>query len=188
MKLESIIKKVGGAALASMPPYGPLALAAINAILPENQKLPDSATGTQVSDSISSLPPEQRQIVLSQELKLEETKVKESGDTVRVMLTHDAKNPQSTRPYIAKHSFHVVALTVLVGISALLYAAVTEKYWIIKSLNDSWTFVAVLIGPLVYVLKAYFGAIQTEQKQRFNAANGHSIESGLSSLVNAIKK
>jgi hypothetical protein len=188
MKLEQVLKTAGSAALASFPPYGPLALAAINAILPNGQKLPESVTGDMAEGALKSVPSEQRAQVLNQELKLKETEIKEVGESTRTMLIHDARNPQSTRPYIAKGCFLILGAVALMITAAVLIASIRDMTQVIMSLSASWELIAVVIGPLVYVLKAYFGAIQTEQKQRFNAANGFNIETGIASVMSALKK
>ena len=188
MNLEKAIKTAGSAALASFPPYGTLAVAALNAFLPDGKKLPETATGAQAQTALAQIPEGQRAAVLSQELKLEETKVKEGGDTVRTMLIHDAKNTHSTRPFIAKGCFYVLGAVATLTSSAITYAAVKDEGSTIMALSSSWELIAVVIAPLVYVLKAYFGAIQTEQKQRLNAANGYNIETGLAMITNALKK
>jgi hypothetical protein len=188
MKLEDFLKKAATAVFTEVVPGGGAILGTVNAMLPQDKQIPVTATGAQVDAAIATLPADQRAAVLNNEIDFEKTKVKEAADTARTMLTYDAKNPQSTRPYIAKHSFHVLAICALSAAVTLGYAVFKNEYWVVKGLADSWPFVGTVIAPLVYVLKAYFGAIQTEQKQRFNAANGHSIESGLSSLVNAIRK
>jgi len=188
MKLEEFLNKAASAVFTEVVPMGGEILGTVNALLPKDQQLPVSATGAQIDAAIATLPADQRAAILTADIDLEKTKVRESADTTRTMLTFDAKNPQSTRPYIAKHSFHVLAFCALSAVATLGYGVFKNEYWIVKSLADSWPFIATVIAPLVYVLKAYFGAIQTEQKQRFNAANGYSIESGLSALVSAIKK
>jgi hypothetical protein len=38
------------------------------------------------------------------------------------------------------------------------------------------------VGPLVVLLHAYFGVLRKEQQNKLNAANGHAIVSGISSL------
>jgi hypothetical protein len=188
MKLEDVLKKTAGAVFTEVVPGGGVMLSAINAMLPNDKQIPIAATNAQVDAAIATLPAPQRAQVLSAEINLEETRIKEASDTTRTMLTYDAKNPQSTRPYIAKHSFHVLAVCALSAAATLGYGVFKNEYWIVKGLADSWPFIATVIAPLVYVLKAYFGAIQTEQKQRFNAANGHPIEGAMSSLVGLIKK
>lgn len=188
MNLQNVLKAAGSAALASFPPYGPLAIAALNQVLPDSQKLPETATAADAKTALGSLPEEDRVTILTQELKLEEAKIKEAGDTVRTMLIHDAKTPQSTRPFIAKGCFWVLGAVAVMTSSAITYAAVKGEGNTIMALSSSWELIAVVIAPLVYVLKAYFGAIQTEQKQRLNAANGYNIETGISAITGALKK
>jgi hypothetical protein len=188
MKLEDVLKKTASAVFTEVVPGGGVVLSAINAMLPSDKQIPVAATNAQVDAAIATLPAPQRAQVLSAEVRLEETRIKEAGDTTRTMLIHDAKNPQSTRPYIAKHSFHVLALCAVVAVATMSYAAIKNEYWIIKSLADSWMLIGAIVAPLVFVLKSYFGAIKTEQEQRLNAANGHPIVSGLSSLIGNIKK
>lgn len=188
MKLEDFIKRAATAVFSEVVPGGGAILGAVNALLPSDRQLPSTATGSDVDAAIANLPAEQRALILNADIDLEKTRIVESADTTKIMLSHDAKNPQSTRPYIAKHSFHILALCAVTAVWTLCYAAVNGDHAMINALANNWALIASVIAPLVYVLKAYFGAIQTEQSQRFNAANGHPIQSGVSALIRAIKK
>jgi len=124
MKLWDIIKTVGTGVISTMVPGGPFLVGVINEMLPDDKKLPNDATGNQVVHALDGLPPADRTRIMEKEFDVDITTIKESHSTVRVMLEADAKNPQSTRPYIAKHSFHVVAFTIVVTISLWAYGIV----------------------------------------------------------------
>lgn len=173
MDLWNIVKKVGATALnIALPGSGSLVLGAINAVLPDDKQLPVDATGQQAMSAISSLPPEQQASLMEKQFDIDITEIKESHATVRAMLESDANNPQSTRPYIAKQSFHVIAFTIIVTVSIWAVAIWRKDAESIKAITDGWPFVLSVLGPLVGLLWNYFGKIQIEARERLNAASG----------------
>ena len=115
MKLWDVIRSVGSAALqVALPGTGSLIVGAVNELLPNDKKLTANATGDDISSAISSLPPAQQATILSKEFDVSITQIKESNSTVRAMLESDANNPHTTRPYIAKGAFHIIAFVIAV--------------------------------------------------------------------------
>ena len=173
---------------ASLIPGGPLILGAVNALLPDGKKLPESATGSQIADAVESLPPEARASLMEKRIDLEIAKVAEPNETVRMMLESDARNPQSTRPYIAKGSFLVLAAVIITTIALWGFGVGSGNVELVKAVMDGWQFVLAVVGPLVTLLWAYFGVIKTESKNRLAAASGKEISGFVSGIVNAIRK
>lgn len=189
MKLWDIVKTVGSAALqVALPGTGSLIVGAVNELLPDDKKLPAGATGDDVIRAIASLPPEQQASIMEKEFDVEITQIKESNSTVRAMLESDAKNPHSTRPYIAKGAFHVVAFAVIVAISVWAYGVFIRDDDLVKAVMDGWQFVLAVIGPLVTLLWAYFGVLKQEHKNRLDAANGSSTPGGIAGILSTVLK
>jgi hypothetical protein len=187
VKLWDIAKTVGSAALqVALPGTGSLIVGAVNELLPDDKKLPSGATGNDIAQAIGSLPPEQQASVMEKEFDVDITQIKESNSTVRVMLESDAKNPHSTRPYIAKHSFHTVAFVIVVTVSVWAYGVGIKDDGLVKAVMDGWPFVLAVIGPLVTLLWAYFGVLKQEHKNRLDAANGSSTPSGLAGIISSV--
>ncbi len=189
MKLWDIVKTVGSAALqVALPGTGSLIVGAVNELLPDDKKLPAGATGDDVNNAIAKLPPEQQASVMEKEFDVSITQIKESNSTVRTMLESDAKNPHSTRPYIAKGSFHVVAFVVIVTISVWAYGVLVSDDSLVKTVMGGWQFVLAVIGPLVTLLWAYFGVLKQEHKNKLDAANGSSTPAGIAGILSSIIK
>lgn len=186
MKLWDIVKSVGSEIISKVVPGGGVLIDFINDKLPDDKKLPKDATGDQVDQAIKNLPPEQQAALMEKEFDVEMTQIKESNSTVRAMLDADAKNPHSTRPYIAKGSFLVIAFTVIVVISIWSYAVIKGNTDMIKAVMDGWTFILAVIGPLVTLLWAYFGVLKVEHKNKLDAAGGSSKPSGVAGLLSSI--
>lgn len=186
MKLWDIVKTVGTGLISATVPGAGLLIGAVNEFLPEAAKLPANATGVQMQGAIDSLPPESRKQLMEKEFDVEITQIKESNQTVRAMLESDAQNPQSTRPYIAKHSFHVVAFTVVMTVCLWSYGIYTADTDMVKTITDGWPFLLAAIGPLVVLLQAYFGVLKQEHKQKLEAAGGNPQPSGLAALVSGL--
>lgn len=162
-------------------------LGAINALLPPDKRLPDTATGQDIDYVIKGLPAESRAAILDKEFDVELTQIKESYSTLRVMLEQDAKNPHSTRPRIALGAFRVVAFSCITVISVWSYGVLTGDSELVKSVMDGWPFILAAIAPLTVLLQSYFGVLKTEQKNRLDAANG-SPTSGIVSLISSLIK
>lgn len=187
MKLIDIIKTVGAGIIRETVPGGGLLLGAINALLPPDKKLPDTATGQDIDYVIKGLPAEHRAAILDKEFDVELTQIKESYSTLRVMLEQDAKNPQSTRPKIALGAFRVVSTISLLVVAMWAWAVIDGDEKLVKAIVDGWPWVLALVGPFVGWLNYYFGVLKTEQKNRLDAANG-STTSGLVSLISSFIK
>ncbi|WP_119396539.1 hypothetical protein [Salinibius halmophilus] len=189
MKLWDIIKKVGTTALnAALPGTGPLIIDSVNEFLPAEKKLPVHATGDAVSAALTNLSPDQQAVIMGKEFDVEILQINESHSTVKKMLESDANDPHSTRPYIAKGAFLVVAFTVLVTISVWAFGVLTSDDDMVREVMSGWQFVLAVIGPLVTLLWAYFGVLKQEHKNRLDAANGATTPAGLAGVVASLVK
>ena len=107
---------------------------------------------------------------------------------IRTMLESDAQNPHTTRPYIAKGAFLVIAFCCIAVVSAWCVGVIKSDAETIKAAQEGSTFVLFTIGPLVTVLLAYFGVLKAEHKNRLDAANGGSSPSGIAGILSAVLK
>ena len=96
MDFLSIAKTVGAGAISALVPGGPAIVAGINALLPDEYKMPENVTGKQAEKTIQSLDPETKAKVLSKQFDVKIEQIQQSYDTLRTMLTQDATNPQSS--------------------------------------------------------------------------------------------
>jgi len=188
MKLLDIISTVGAGIVREAVPGGGLIIDVINELLPADKRLPSTATGHDVRNAVTSLPPDAQAAILEKEFDIDITQIKESNQTVRAMLEADAKNPHTTRPYIAKQAFHIVAFAVVVIVTIWAYGVTTNDSALVSAVVEGWQFVLAAIGPLVTLLWAYFGILKTEHKHRLDTAQGISTPTGLSGLVSALFK
>ncbi len=186
MNLLDIAKTVGAAAFSLAVPGGAAILATVNQLLPEGSKLPETATGHDVKSAVSTLPPEQQASLLEKQFDVDIAQIKESNDTLRVMLQSDAANPHSTRPKIAWGSFWLVALVTSVVVSLWAYGVGIQNDLLVKTVMDGWPFVASLVAPFVLLLRSYFGVLKQEQHNRLNAASGNSTQQGIGGIISSI--
>lgn len=184
MNLWKILKNVGTGIIGNLP-GGNAILSVVNELLPSNKKVLSSDSGDQIYDRIKSLTSEQQSFLLAKEFDVEIEQIKQSYDALQTMLKVDATCKQSTRPKIAYQSFLVIAFAIIAAISAWAVAVITRNSEMIKSIENSWMFIAMLLLPLVTVLHAYFGVIKQEHQDKHNAAMGHKIDpiSGLLSKL-----
>lgn len=186
MKLLDIAKTVGSAIISTAVPGGPLLLAGINELLPDDKKLPPSATGQDVQDAVASLPPEQQAAVINKEFDVDLTQIRESNETLRAMLASDAASQHTTRPYIAKHAFHMVAFVSVVVICLWAYGVAKQDEKLVTAVMNGWPFVLAVIAPFVVLLRAYFGVLKQEQRDRINGATGTSTTTGAAAIISGI--
>lgn len=184
MKLWDIVKTVGTGLISTMVPGGPLIVGAINAALPADQQLPENATGQQAQDAIASIPAADRAALMDKQFDVEITQIKESHDTVRTMLESDAIAPHTTRPYIAKHAFHVIAFSVIATTLMWAYAVLKANTEMVTAIMNGWPFIVGVNGTLATLLLAYFGVLKQEHKQKLDAAGGHP-SGGISTILAA---
>ena len=149
-------------------------MGAVNMMLPDDEQLPVNATGEQTMTAINSLPPDAQVAIKNKQLDLQITNVKESHSTVRTMLESDAASPHTTRPYVVKHSFHVIAICSVVTIGLWAYAVAIQDDKMVKTIMDGWPFVVGILAPFVVLLRTYFGVLKQEQQNRLEAAGGNN--------------
>lgn len=184
MKLWDIVKSVGSVAIqTALPGTGSLIVGAVNELLPDDKKLPNTATGDDLSNAINTLPPEQQSQVLLKEYDVSIEGIKQSHSTIRAMLDSEAKAPHTTRPYIAKGSFHVVAFVTLVMVCTWASGVFSGNDKMVEAVTDGWPWVLAVIGPLVTLLYSYFGVLRKESENKMNAANGLRAGTGVGSIL-----
>ena len=188
MKLKTILSTVGGAVVRNVVPGGGLILDVVNAALPAASQLLPDATGRDVEAAIVTLPPTQRAELLSRDYDVQIEQIRQGNESVREAIRADASDPQTTRPYIAKHALHVVAFVIVMVTSLWAYAVAAGKPAMILAITGGWPFVLALLGPLVTLLWAYFGVLREEHKTNVNASNGLTSPAGLLGAVAGLLK
>lgn len=184
--LWDIARTVGSKVISNFVPGGSAIIDVVNTLLPASDKLSTNATGDDITNAINGLPEDQRGALMAKKFDVDITKLQESYSTVRTMLESDAANPQSTRPYIAKHSFHVMAFTIITAISIWAYGIIEGKADLVKAVVDGWPFILAATAPLATLLYAYFGVLKQEHKNRLDAAGGSTKPSGLVGLIQSV--
>jgi hypothetical protein len=188
VNLIKLVARVGGQVFNSVVPGGAKILKTVNDFLPNDKKLNDNATGADIAERLDDIPEAERASLLSKQFDVKIEQIRQDGDSNRAMLTADATSTHTTRPYIAKHSFHLIALVSLVVIAMWSYAVGTENAVLVKSVMDGWRLVAAVILPFVLLLYAYFGILKKEHDAKLTAANGGSPQSGIfNALVKRLK-
>jgi hypothetical protein len=187
MDLLSIAKAVGTGVVSTMVPGGPAIVAAVNAFLPKESALPATATGTDIINVASSLPVADREKFYDMQFDVQLETIKQEGETARTMLMTEATTPHTTRPYIAKGSFQLIAVCTFLIVAGWLIAVIMKDKNMVAAITAGWPWVVGLLAPFVTLLYRYFGVLKTEQAQKLDAAN-NSPANGLASAVGGIIK
>jgi len=189
MNIWDIAKTVGAGALNMvLPGAGSAVLGAVNALLPDDQKLPADATGHDVAAAIQTMPADKRAALMEKQFDVDLAHIHESNASLRAMLAADATNTHSTRPYIAKGSFLVVAFAIIVIVSLWAVSVFNQNVGTVKAIADGWTFILVVLAPLITLLYAYFGVLRDEHRNKLNAAGGVPATSGIAGILSAVLK
>lgn len=188
MKIWDILKNVGTSIIRNVVPGGGMIVDVVNDLLPDDKKLPQDATGSQITDAINSLPPDQRARVMEKELDVDIEYIQQTYTTNRAMLEAESKSQHTTRPYIAKGSFHVTSFTILAAVGMWSYGVASGNDDMVKTVMDGWPFILSVIGPLVSLLWAYFGILKKESKDRLDAATGNNAPRGVAGLISSLIK
>jgi len=185
-KLFDTLKGPALTLASTLIPGGPAILGAINLMLPDDKKLPETATGADMRTAVNQLPPEQRSSLMEKELDVEIADIEAWADIQESMAKADAAGA-STRPRIAVMMAQVVVFVILVFTSVLAIAIFNENTETLKILNDSWATIFAVIATPTALLRAYFGMRTTEKKARYSAMSGNNVSGGLSSIIKAFK-
>ncbi len=154
MNVWDIIKTVGSAVVSNVVPGGGAIIDLVNTVLPEDKKLPVTATGDQVRGALSALPPEQQSAIMNKQFDVDIAQIQESGSTLRAMLESEAKAPHTTRPKIALGAFYVVATISLTIVFGWLYAVIAKDAKLVGTITGGWPFVAAATAPFIALLRA----------------------------------
>ncbi|NQY62646.1 MAG: hypothetical protein HRT38_02795 [Alteromonadaceae bacterium] len=183
MNLLKILSKVGGAILTDLIPGGKEIVNVVNGFLPDEKKLPTTATGSDIQTVISTLPPNQKSTLLEKQFDVELAEI-EAHTNVTIALGDVDKTGSSTRPFVALLMAWVVAFAIVVLISMLAFAIKQSDSETIKAVGDSWPLVTAMLAIPSALLRAYFGMRTKEKQQKYQAvSNQQTPASGLTSLL-----
>lgn len=169
MNLLKILGNVASGIFSNVVPGGAAIVAGINAFLPDDKKLSESATGVQVQDAISTLPPDQQVALLSKKYDVEIAKVNAWAD-IQMHLNKADESGASTRPKISIMMAWLVVLQVLT-ICILMSACIAmQNNEMLSTFKEFWPFLLASMGIPAKILHSYFGMRTEEKKHRVHAA------------------
>ena len=177
MKLKDILS--GAAAIAgTLHPGIGAAIGLVNKFLPEDKKLPETATGDDVKSAMEDLPPEQKASLMEQEIDLEKIRLDKQASVYIALSKADG---QETRAKIVMKMANVLVFEIL--------AFTVMFFWnpAILSNESVWIVFGVLTATPATVLMNYFGNLRKEHAQRQITAGADSKGiSGLGALAKLI--
>ena len=198
MKFKEILNIGGTIASAVFPPVG-LAIKAINAFLPDDKKLPETATVDDIKGRFQGLTPAQQASLYEQDIEL---KIAESTNWAEVAKAHEAADAtgNTTRPEIALKmanlfvqyamwSFGLVMVAMAADILAGELEQNTQFTRIIMD-NLAWLAAAYAV-PAMNVIVSYFAKRSDDKRARYAISGQQPIPPGvgaISALVSAFKK
>jgi len=182
MKISDIFDAVKGplaSVAVSMIPFGPQLLGVVNALLPDDKKLPETATGSQIADAVESLPPEQRASLMEKRIDLQIAREEGWTDRYKAMTAADG---QSTRPRIALMMAWSVVAVIGLFTAAIAYQTAQNGLSGLSDAAEAWPLIAALLGIPSGLLGKYFGEIRREQAQRLGVDKS-GLVAGLSKIL-----
>jgi len=167
-------------------PGGPAILGAINAILPDDKKLPDSATGGDIRLAVQQLPPAQRASLMEKQLDVQIAEIS-AWEGIQASLAQADEAGSSTRPFIALMMAWVVVVVVIIFVLVWAVAIATEDSNTLSALANSWQLMLAIIATPTVLLRSYFGMRTKEKMARYSAATEQPFGS-IANLIGALKK
>jgi len=189
MNFGKALKSIAGPLLgvaSTLIPGGPAILGAINAFMPEDKKLPATATGAQMHQAVNDLTPESRASLMEKELEVEIQEIK-SWEGIQASLAQADAAGASTRPRIAVMMAQVVVFTVLAFVSVWVVAIYQEDIKTLDLINSSWGTILAVIATPTALLRSYFGMRTKEKQSRYAAASGNETTGALAGIIKAFK-
>lgn len=183
MKFTRIVQGAASVAAAVNPALGGV-LAIVNAFLPDDKKLPVSATGTEVERAFNALPGESQQQVLAR-VDLEIVESNNFAANFQAMAAADAKG-NTSRPYVVLLFAWVIALSVIAVVAGMVFAVVVGDKDTLKALGDAWVVIAAVLSVPATVVQRYFGLRTREKTFRYAAGSGQDLGSVFGGILGGI--
>ncbi len=182
MRIREILSATANVAGALNPALA-AAIGVVNGLLPKDQRLPLTATGSMVSASAEgTLDPEQLSELLDREI---DVRVSDNESWVDIQQSHneaDAKG-SSTRPLIAMMMACTVCGSTVPLALSLAYAVATGNTQLIGFIDMAVFPILALVGTPTVLLRAYFGMRTSEKKARYAASVGQDINTSMISGI-----
>ena len=172
MKFGKALLKIGLGVVKDVIPGAGIIIDTINEFLPDDKKLPSTATGEQVQNALHSLPPDKQAELLGREIDLEIQEI-QSHERIQIALAQADAAGSSTRPAIAYMMAWAVLLVVIPVAWTFCYAIASNKPEIVKAIADNYLMLLAIIGTPTTVLLNYFGNRSKDKAMRQAVAHGH---------------
>ena len=175
MKFRKVLGLAATATAAVNPAVG-AAINAVNALLPEEKRLPATATVAEVDNAALKIEdPQLRGELMEMELQLS---IVESNNWAHVQTTlaEADKHNSSTRPSIANRMAWLLAIAIGAILVCLIVAAVRGHANVISELSNAGTLILALLGAPTTVVFHYFGIRTKEKLGRYSASTGGSVD------------
>ena len=172
MKLKDILGRIGRGVVRDVVPGGGLILDAVNAVLPGSKKLGPSASGNDIIEATAGLPADQRAAIMEKSFDVELAE----QVSMQTMLSAEQNSQHTTRPRIALGSFYTAAAIAAVFVLMWAYSVAIRDGDLTAAIMAGWPFVVALISLFMAPVGYYFGVLKNEQRNRLNAAAGHSTQ------------
>ena len=187
MKIFDILKTVGTGLISTMVPGGGAIVGLINGFLPDDKKLPETATGQDAQKAIDTLSSVDKANVLNKEYDVQIEEIRGFTDRFKAMAEVDATG-NTTRPEIAMMMARIVSFAVIVIISIFAVAVINGDAPMIKTIVDGWPFIVAILGTPTALLRAYFAMRTKEKQHKYEATTGVKPQGGLlATLAGLIK-
>lgn len=189
MKFADVIPylKTGLTVAAPFIPGGPAVVAAVNAFLPDSDKLSDSATGGEILAKYQGLSSDQRLQLESKQIDLQIADSNNWAKNVQSMADADAKGA-STRPEIALMMAKCVCFSMIAMITAVFVAVINKDSQMLTALGNTWPLVTAILATATALLRAYFGMRTKEKQARYAAATNQPISDAVGGIAKLFKR
>lgn len=180
--IKDLAIKAGAGILTAVFPPAAALIPVVNQFLDDDDKLPQDATGDQVTQALGKLTPEQMVQIESKRIDLQIT---ESNNWAKVQdsLAKADSTGNSTRPQIALMMAWMVVAQVITVCACILYSSFAKDDTALKVLAQYWEMLTASMGVPTLVLLQYFGKRTKEKVERYKQSMGNGNQGLMQTIV-----
>ena len=174
MKFKSILRGVAAVAGTLNPGVG-AAIALINNFLPDNKRLPETATGAQAMGAYETLTDSAKAKVDAGAAEFEHLLGMEQEYTSQWVAMNQAdQSGSATRPKVVLMFAYLIFMVSAAFITYLFVALINEGTEGVKAVADLWPLLAAATSVPSTVILSYFNHRGKEKRTRYAVMNGHA--------------
>lgn len=190
---DTVLDIASAATSIAFPALAPV-IGAVNALVGDSDPVPENATGADVRQRIDRLPPDQRASLLAMQIDAKKCEIVAKKDMyvsdnitkVEMFKILSETNGQTTRPEVVRKfasDIRVVTWLSLFALLLMIYLTDGKPDW--TALGALGAFTASILTTQNLVIRKYFDALESEQRNVIEGSTGSQLTSGMPGVAAA---